>query len=356
MGLMNLPIIFSLILYRPSCVQGISTWTYGSEDVGWTGQCSKGASQSPINLGYSSSKPIEKWTWSNSYSYKLNFTVTNDGTSLSLKFDSPSSKATVSGAELDGEFVLSYGTVHWGSTDYEGSEHQMQGKSHAMEIQLVHYNSIYSSLKNAEGKKDGLAILSTLYKVNAISERENEMLGTMIDSIANVIEAGTSTTIEMEPSNLRARIPSPLYRYTGSLTTPPCTENVAWTVFYHVGDISKAQLNKLRELKNFNGDKMENTFRSVKQLNDRKVIIGSAYLDKKEVQQTKSESVKKDFLQLGVKTMIEEKSWLEQPAPMWTAVAGGVLVLAAVLVGAWFLMKRRISTHMMVPSDDLEME
>jgi carbonic anhydrase len=38
------------------------------------------------------------------------------------------------------------------------------------------------------------------------------------------------------------------YRYSGSLTTPPCTEGVVWLVAKEVGSVSKEQVEKFVKL------------------------------------------------------------------------------------------------------------
>ena len=61
-----------------------------------------------------------------------------------------------------------------------------------------------------------------------------------------------------------------LFHYQGSLTTPPCTENVNWYIFKDVLSISEAHL------KAFQGGCHDhsghNNFREVQPLNERRVI------------------------------------------------------------------------------------
>ena len=54
---------------------------------------------------------------------------------------------------------------HWGSSDAQGSEHKVEGKSFPMELHLVHWNKKYSSVEEAVNKEDGLAVIAFLYQV-----------------------------------------------------------------------------------------------------------------------------------------------------------------------------------------------
>ncbi len=53
------------------------------------------------------------------------------------------------------------------------------------------------------------------------------------------------------------------YRYAGSLTTPPCTEEVFWTIFTDKIPIAEASLNQLRQ------NIMKKVYRPVQPINNR---------------------------------------------------------------------------------------
>ena len=55
------------------------------------------------------------------------------------------------------------------------------------------------------------------------------------------------------------------YRYPGSLTTPPCTENVTWLVLKKPVEISQDQLNSYRKI-------LHKTNRPVQERNNRQVL------------------------------------------------------------------------------------
>jgi len=348
------------ILLHLVMVGSLSTWNYGGGPAGpasWGGQCTSGQEQSPVNLVSNNSQPIERWTFSNSYRYKVPCTITNDGNSLRFSFNT-SKPTTISGAELNGDYVMSHGTFHWGGEDTEGSEHLVKGERYPLEIQIVHYNSKYGSYKEAEGKEDGLAVVSTLYK---LADRDNTKLSPIIDSLDQITNPGTSFLVvkEIPANSFYPTIRSPLYRYTGSLTTPPCTEKVTWTVFYNTNTVSSSQLAKLRSLQSSEGKSLGSTFRQPAQLHSRTVLIGAAWMARKDTIKPTTETIKtmetqKEFLQMAVKT--EDVAWYSKPAPMWTVVVGGVMVVVGGGLLAFLIVKKRLGTHAMVPTDDIEMD
>lgn len=109
------------------------------------------------------------------------------------------------------------------------SEHTIDGEPAAMELHLVH--------QSAEGR---LAVLGVLLELG----RENAALSGFFDAIPAAAAATSSVApqpVQINPAHL---VPawSDLIRYDGSLTTPPCSEGVLWTVYERPRTISKAQL------------------------------------------------------------------------------------------------------------------
>jgi len=65
----------------------------------------------------------------------------------------------------------------------------------------------------------------------------------------------------------------PYYRYYGSLTTPPCTEVVVWTLFEKKIPIKADQLQRFRMLIDHERYIIENNYRPTQPLNSRRVLF-----------------------------------------------------------------------------------
>jgi carbonic anhydrase len=105
------------------------------------------------------------------------------------------------------------------------SEHLLSGKTREMELHLVH--------KSASG---ALAVVGVFITLGA----ENAALKPVFSALP--AKAGPEVAIEatVEPAKM---LPSgPYYRYMGSLTTPPCSESVTWSVYEQPIEASKEQI------------------------------------------------------------------------------------------------------------------
>ena len=92
------------------------------------------------------------------------------------------------------------------------SEHTIDGRNYPMEVHFVH--------KNAEGR---LAVIGVLMMPGG----ENSLFSTIMEKAPK--EEGSASVGMIEQRGMIAPIDG-VYRYQGSLTTPPCSETVLWTV------------------------------------------------------------------------------------------------------------------------------
>ena len=113
------------------------------------------------------------------------------------------------------------------------SEHTVDGQHAPMEVHLVH--------EDASGE---LAVIGILVREG----REHPELAKLLPHLPKT--AGRTEAVEGTAVNASRLFPAShaSYRYTGSLTTPPCTEDVSWFVLQESIEASAEQIAAFRAL------------------------------------------------------------------------------------------------------------
>ncbi|XP_069062641.1 receptor-type tyrosine-protein phosphatase gamma isoform X4 [Pleurodeles waltl] len=148
----------------------------------------------------------------------------------------------ISGAGLPGRFKAEKVEFHWGHSNASaGSEHSINGKRFPVEMQIYFYNpDDFDSFGAAILENRVIGAMSVFFQV---SQRDNPALEPIIHGLKGVVHHEKETFLD--PFVLRDLLPASLgsyYRYTGSLTTPPCSQIVEWIVFNRPVPISYQQL------------------------------------------------------------------------------------------------------------------
>ncbi|XP_061694946.1 carbonic anhydrase-related protein isoform X5 [Syngnathoides biaculeatus] len=189
--------------------------------------------------------------------------------------------SVVSGGPLpsDHEYELHEVRFHWGKENQRGSEHTVNFKAFPMELHLIHWNStLFNSLDDALGKKNGVLIIALFVQIG----KEHLGLKAITEVLQDLQYKGKSKIIPcFNPNTL---LPDPLLRdywvYKGSLTTPPCNENVTWILYRYPLTISQLQIEEFRRLRSHikgaelpegNDGMLGDNFRPTQPLSDRTV-------------------------------------------------------------------------------------
>ncbi|XP_055068727.2 receptor-type tyrosine-protein phosphatase gamma [Misgurnus anguillicaudatus] len=148
----------------------------------------------------------------------------------------------VRGAGLPGRFKAEKVEFHWGGTNGSaGSEHSINGRKFPVEMQIYFYNSDdFDSLGTAIKERRIIAAMAVFFQVG---KKNNIAAEPIITGLKRVVHHEKETNLGSFV--LRDLLPSFLgsyYRYTGSLTTPPCSKVVEWIIFSRPVYLSYHQL------------------------------------------------------------------------------------------------------------------
>jgi len=201
-------------------------WTYSGEhgpdhwgDVDAASKvCSVGSQQSPLDIGETvkSQMPPLTIAWG-----KTADTIVNNGHTIQLNF-AEGSTLTVGG---DKYTLLQ---VHF----HRPSEHLIGGKNFPMEAHFVH--------RNAAGNLAVVGVLMAAGKPNAAF---GKVVATMPGKEGPAVKADAAF-------NPNAMLPAKrtYYRYSGSLTTPPCSEVVNWLLLTDPITVAQADVDAFGKL------------------------------------------------------------------------------------------------------------
>ncbi|XP_027135089.1 receptor-type tyrosine-protein phosphatase gamma isoform X1 [Larimichthys crocea] len=223
-------------------------WAYSGiygPDEGWASaypECRE-RNQSPINIVDQDTKVSTEYQeltlegFDTESSNKTSMKNTGKTVAIMLKDD-----YFVRGAGLPGRFKAEKVEFHWGpSNGSEGSEHSINGRRYPVEMQIYMYNSDdFDSLSAALREKRIIAAMAVFFQVGG---KDNPAVDPIIHGLKGVVHHEKETVLE--PFVLKDLLPSSLgsyYRYTGSLTTPPCSKVVEWIIFSRPIYVSYKQL------------------------------------------------------------------------------------------------------------------
>lgn len=203
-----------------------SHWGYEGEDKpeNWGklspefSTCENGKNQSPINIEHVFKTHHDK--------LKLVFKpgkqeIINNGHTIQVNVGEGNT------LQIDNE-VFTLQQFHF----HAPSENEIKGKQFPMEAHFVYKN------KNGE-----LAVVALMFNKG----KTNPELAKAWQQIPTEVEAMATLT---QPVDIKALLPNRLdfYRFSGSLTTPPCTEGVRWIVLEQESSASAEQIEKFHSI------------------------------------------------------------------------------------------------------------
>ena len=197
--------------------------------------CQLGLEQTPVDLG----NAINGETGAIALNYKpLPLRILNNGHTIQVNADA-GSFCTIGGAKYE---LLQFHFHH-------PSEHLLAGKPFDLECHFVH--------KSSAGN---LAVVGVFVTPGA----RNAALQSIFDAMPKPDGPEPRVAGSSDPAGLLPKSPG-YFRYMGSLTTPPCSEGLTWTVFREPIEASAEQIKQFAQL-------FPNNARPVQSRNNRFII------------------------------------------------------------------------------------
>ena len=232
----------SLMAVLPSvaAVDPTAHWVYASEPgaasdakaqrATWgaaSATCIDGISQSPIDIVTSDVAPARILTGALSPSLSGNFVPNHSGHAFQL---TASPGQNIKGRI--GKLQYTFAQAHW----HTPSENTIDGKGAAMEGHFVH--------SYVSGGSTYLAVLAVLYDLSDDCNEDLEKFWNDFPTDA-ARSAEPISNLDLGPL-VEPLLEDGYYHWTGSLTTPPCTEGVDWNLFKRRATVCQKQVDRLK--------------------------------------------------------------------------------------------------------------
>ncbi|EFN58863.1 hypothetical protein CHLNCDRAFT_19445, partial [Chlorella variabilis] len=232
-------------------------WTYAEGGSDWPGVCADGSHQSPIGIVTGSelapALPPEARASLN-FGVALGLRIFNTGRTVQVEWDDlDGSNASVPilgtgwASIYDPAALYSTPTgpppklfqipfkpfqIHW----HSACEHVMDGDACPLELHIVTAvdNSTGAEVPEPCNAAPCLAVFGVLLKYNPdVYAPGAPYLDTILSNVPDTVGAAAATHLPGATLDLSSLLPEDLtyVAYNGSLTTPPCSESVAWHVF-----------------------------------------------------------------------------------------------------------------------------
>lgn len=239
--------------------------------------CKTGCQQSPINILSSAACDIDlpPLRFINHWAADICLTMAIAGDTVLIK-PPKECQMSLDGGPLSGSYILDQLHFHWGETDNNGTEHCIDGLKSSMEAHLVYYNCFYGCISSAIGQPDGIAIVAVILESKPTFHNCN--LDPVVSNLCKLKCPGASATLKKNVLKMfkDSMESQEYYTYEGSLTTPPCCEQVLWLVFKNYVCVHCSQVAAFRNLVNECGKPICRNWRKTQPLNGRTVYNARA--------------------------------------------------------------------------------
>ena len=191
--------------------------------------CEIGRNQSPINVNFES----EDKEGQIEFDYQSSAAeVIDNGHTIEVGFE-PGNSVNINGKTYE---LLQF---HF----HTPSEHQLEDESSAMELHLVH--------QDEAGK---LAVVGVMMDAGD----ENSVIASLWDAIPTGNKAEQANQITLNPTELLPDNKT-FVNYSGSLTTPPCSEQVSWNLLLEPIELSAEQVKTFGSIYSYNARPIQDT-------------------------------------------------------------------------------------------------